>query len=147
IADHHPTALGARNGAADHDEAALDIHFRDFEVLRRDVLVAVVTVHLLVLEGLARILTAAGTTERTVRDRHAVRRFETAEIPALHGAGETAADCDTGHVDLLAFDEMIGLDDVADIEQVLRIDAEFRDLLPRFNLGLREIAAIGLGQT
>src|SRR5262249_29660549 len=63
IAHHYPAALGARNGAAQHDEAALDIDLRDFHILRGDALVAVMAVHLLVLEGLARVLTAAGTAE------------------------------------------------------------------------------------
>src|SRR6202000_3318292 len=94
----------------------------------------------------ARILAAAGAAQRAVRDRHAVRRLETAEVPALHGAGEAAADGDAGHVDLLALDEMIRLDQVADVEKVRRIDTKFCQLLPRLDLGLREVPAVGLGE-
>src|SRR5690242_18426602 len=129
IAHHHPAALGARHRAADHDEAAFDIDLGDFEVLRRHAIHAVMAVHLLVLEGLARILTAARTTERTVRDRHAVRGFETTEIPALHRAREPTADGDARDVDLLARHEMVGLKHVTHIEQVRCIDAEFHELL------------------
>src|SRR5215472_2045668 len=107
IADHHPAALGTRDRALDHDEAAFDIDLRHFEVLRGHVVDAVMAVHLLVLEGPAGILAAARTTQRAVRDRHAVARFETAEVPALHGAGEAAADGDARDVDLLAGNEMV----------------------------------------
>src|SRR6185312_15081171 len=118
VAHHHPAALGTRHRAADHDKAALDVDFGDFEVLRRHAIHAVMAVHLLVLEGLARILTTARTTERTVRDRHAVRGFQPAEIPALHRAGKSPADGDTRDVYLLAGDKMVGLKHVTHIEQV-----------------------------
>src|SRR6185312_9103557 len=146
VAHHHPAALGTRHRAADHDEAALDVDFGDFEILRRHAIHAVMAVHLLVLEGLARILAAARTTERTVRDRHAVRGFQPAEIPALHRTRETAADGDARDVDLLAWNEVVGLQHVTHIEQVRRIDAEFHELLLRLHFRFREVAAIGLGQ-
>jgi hypothetical protein len=63
-------------------------------------------------------------------------RFQSAEIPALHRAGKTAADRDARDVDLLARHEMISLDQVAHIEQVRRIDAEFRELLFRLDFSL-----------
>jgi hypothetical protein len=63
IAHHHPATLGSGHCAADHDETALDIDLGDFEILRGHVVGAVMAVHLLVLESLARILTAAGTTQ------------------------------------------------------------------------------------
>src|SRR5665213_1119023 len=147
VAHHHPAALGARHRAAHHDEAALDIDFRDFEILRCDVLVAVMAVHLLVLESLARILTAARAAQRAVGDRHAVRRFKAAEIPALHGAGETTADGDACDVHFLAGHEMIRLQQIAHLKQVLRIDAEFREFLAGLHFGLRELTAIGLAET
>src|SRR4029079_15016538 len=109
--------------------------------------------HLLILERFAGILTSARAAERSVRDRDAVRRFETAEIPPLHRTRETAANCDAGHVDLLTRHEVMGLNKVSDFEQVLRIDAEFRELLLGLDFGFRKIAAIyfrkalGFGKT
>jgi hypothetical protein len=76
-----------------------------------------------------------------------VRGFETAEIPALHRAGETAADGDARDVDLLAGNEVVRLKHIAHIEQVRCIDAEFHELLLRLDFRFREIAAIGFGQT
>jgi len=70
--------------------------------------------------------------------------FKAAEIPALHGAGETTTDGDAGHVDLLTFNEVRSENFVADIEQVLRIDAEFRDFALRLYLGFGEMSALGL---
>ena len=70
--------------------------------------------------------------------------FQTAEIPALHGAGEAAADGDAGDVHLLAGDEMIGLQRVAHFQQVAGIDAEFRHLAAGFDFRLGELAAFGL---
>src|SRR3569832_2215615 len=63
IAHHHPTALGTRHCAAHHDQPALDIDLGHFQILGGDIVDAVMAVHLLVLEGLARILTAAGAAQ------------------------------------------------------------------------------------
>ena len=41
---------------------------------------------------------------------------------------------------------MIGLDEIADFEEVLRIDPELGDLLARLDFSLRKVAAVGLGQ-
>ena len=100
--------------------------------------------HLLVLEGLAGILTAAGRTDRTVRDRHAVRGAQAAEIPALHAAGKALADRGAGDVDELADHEMVRGDLGADRDQRVIADAEFHDLALRLDLGDGEIAALGL---
>ncbi|KAK0348335.1 hypothetical protein LTR94_037668, partial [Friedmanniomyces endolithicus] len=62
--------------------------------------------HLLALEDLARILTLAGRTMRTVRNRHAVRGAQTTEVPALHGAGKALTNGMALDVDLLAREEM-----------------------------------------
>src|SRR6185437_3990725 len=144
VAHHHPAALGARHRAAHHDQAALDIDFRHFQVLGGDVVDAVMAVHLLVLEGLARILTAAGTAQRAVADRNAVRRFKTAEIPALHGAGKAAADGDARDVHLLARHEVVGLKLIAHFQHAAGIDPELRHLAAGLDLGLGELAALGL---
>src|SRR3984957_3034345 len=116
VAYHHPAALGAGNGAAHHDQAAFDIDLGHFQILGGDIVHAVMAMHLLVLERLARILAAAGTAQRAVADRDAMAGFKSAEIPALHRAGETAADGDAGDVHLLAGDEMVRLKLVAHVE-------------------------------
>src|SRR5215831_518786 len=75
-----PAALGAGNGAFDEDQAALDIGLDDAKVERGDAIDTHVAGHLLVLPGLAGVLTAAGRTDRAVRDRHTVRGAQTAEV-------------------------------------------------------------------
>src|SRR3569623_3019539 len=144
IANGNPAALGARNRAVNHDQATLDVDLGHLQIQGGVAIDAHVARHLLVLEGLARILTAAGRTDRTVRDRHTVRGAQTAEVPALHAAGETLADRDAADVDELAFDEVIGGDFRADRDQRIVADAEFRELALRLDLRLGEVAAIGL---
>src|SRR5690242_1686658 len=102
------------------------------------------TGHLLALEGLAGILTAAGAADRAMRDRHAVRGAQTREIPALHAAGKALADRGAAHVDELADDKMIGGDFGADRNEGVFGDAEFRDLALRLHVDLAERAAVGL---
>ncbi len=128
IAHRDPAALGAGNGAFDQDQAALDVGLDDAKVERGDAIDTHVAGHLLVLPGLAGVLTAAGRTDRTVRDRHAVSGAQTAEVPALHAAGKTLTDRGAGDVDELADDEVVGLDLGADRDQRVLGDAEFRDL-------------------
>ncbi|KIU01346.1 hypothetical protein QU38_02110, partial [Staphylococcus aureus] len=118
----------------------------DAQVQRGDAIDAHVAGHLLVLEGLARVLTATGRTDRTVRDRHTVRGAQTAEIPALHTAGEALTDRGAGDVDELADDEVIGLDLGADREQRVLGHAELGDLALRLDLGGGELAALRLRQ-
>src|SRR4030095_12431347 len=102
VADADPAALGAGNGALDEDQAALDIGRDHAQVQRGDAVDAHVAGHLLVLPGLARVLAAAGRTDRAVRNRHAVSGAQTAEVPALHAAGKALADRGAGDVDELA---------------------------------------------
>src|SRR5665647_2322181 len=144
IAYGNPAALGARHRTLDQDQAPLDVGLDHFEIERGDAVDAHVTGHLLVLEGLARVLTAAGRTDRAVRDRHAVRGAQAAEVPALHAAGKTLADRDAADIDELTFDEMIGGDFSADRDQGILGDAEFRKLAARLDVGLTEITAVGL---
>src|SRR5689334_18717215 len=63
IAHRYPAALGAGNRALDKQEAPLDIGLHDLEIERRHPLDTQMTRHLLVLERLARILTAAGASD------------------------------------------------------------------------------------
>src|ERR1700743_1469872 len=139
-----PAALGAGNGAFDEDQAALDVGLDDAKIERGDAIDAHVAGHLLVLEGLAGVLTAAGRTDRTVRDRHTVGGAQTAEIPALHAAGKTLTDRGAGNVDELADDEVVGLDFRANRDQRVFRHAELGDLALGLDLGDRELSAFGL---
>src|SRR6204780_4876272 len=96
VTHRDPAALGARHGAFDHDEAARHVGLHDLEIERGHPVDTKMAGHFLVLEGLAGVLAAAGRTDRTVRDRHAVGGAQTAEIPALHAAGKTLTDRSTG---------------------------------------------------
>src|SRR5437588_2570694 len=92
IAQPDPAALGSRYRAFDQHEPALDVGHHHLEIERGHPVDAHVAGHLLVLEGLAGILAAAGRAVRAVRDRDAVGGAQTAEIPALHRTGEALAD-------------------------------------------------------
>src|ERR1700742_3147935 len=144
VAHRDPAALGAGNGAFDQDQTALDVGLDHAQVERGDAIDAHVTGHLLVLEGLAGVLTAAGRTDRAVRHRDAVGGAQTAEIPALHAAGKALADRSAGDVDELTDHEMVSLDFGANRDQPVLRDAEFRDLALRLDLGDGELAALGL---
>src|ERR1700720_4802649 len=102
--------------------------------------------HLLVLEGLAGILAAAGRTDRTVRDRDTMGGAKAAEIPALHAAGEALTDRGAGDIDELADHEMIGLNLGSDRDQRVFRHAKLGDLALRLDLGDRELAAFRLRQ-
>src|SRR5262245_39867485 len=91
ITHRHPAALGAGNRPFDKQEATLHIGLHDLEIERRHALDTEMTRHLLVLEGLAGILTAAGAADRAVRNRHTVRGAQATEVPALHAAGKALA--------------------------------------------------------
>src|SRR5262245_27485901 len=74
VAHRDPAALDAGDGALDQDQSAFDVGLHDLEVERGHAFDAHVPGHLLVLEGLARILPPAGRAVRAVRDRNAVAR-------------------------------------------------------------------------
>ena len=133
-----------RDSALDQDQAALGVHADDGQVLLGDDFLAVVAGHLLALEGLARVLTLAGRTVRTVRQRDAVRGAQTAEVPALHGAGEALTDGLALDVDLLARQEVIGRQLGAHVQQSIRVNAELGHIVLRFDLGLGENFALSL---
>src|SRR5262245_15175871 len=119
VAHRDPAALVARHRALDQDEAARDIGLHHFQIERGHALDTQVAGHLLALEGLARVLAAASRPMRTMRDRHAMRGAQAAEVPALHRPGKTLADRRAGHVDILADDKMVGRDLGGDREQRL----------------------------
>src|SRR3978361_2097936 len=146
VAHRNPSALAAGNGAFDEDQAALDVGPHHTQIERGDAIDTHVAGHLLVLEGLAGVLTSAGRTDRTVRNRHAVGGAQTAEIPALHAAGKTLADRGAGDVDELTDHEMIGLNFGANRDQRVFRHAEFGDLALGLDLGDRELAALRLRQ-
>src|SRR6516162_372766 len=146
VAQRDPAALGARHRAFDQDEAALDVGLHHLEIERGDALDSHVTRHFLVLEGLAGILAAAGGTDRAMRDRHAVRGAQPAEIPALHATGKAFADRGPGHVDKLPDDEVIGGDLGTDRDQIALLHPELGELALGLDLGDGEMAAVRLGQ-
>src|SRR5712691_6463153 len=145
IAQRDPAALGAGDRALDQNEAALDVGLHHLEIERGDAIDAHMAGHLLVLEGLARVLPAAGRADRAVRDRHAVRSAQTTEIPALHAAGKAFADRGAGDVDELADDEMVSGDLGADRDQAVLLDPELGELALGLDLGDRKMPAVGLG--
>jgi hypothetical protein len=109
--------------------------------------------HLLALEHAARVLTLTGRAVRAVRDRHAVRGAQTAEVVPLHGTGEALADRGAGDVHVLTFEVVVGDDFLTDVQQVLGIDAELGKLALGLHAGLGEVTAhrrgdpLGLGRT
>src|SRR4051794_26466017 len=72
VADGDPAALVAGHRTLDQDETALDVGLHHLEIERGDAIDAHMSRHLLILEGLARILPAAGRTDRAMRNRDAV---------------------------------------------------------------------------
>src|SRR6476620_42036 len=146
VAQGNPTARSAGHSTLDQDQAPLDVRLHHFEIERSDALDPHMPRHLLVLEGLARILAAAGRTDRTVRDRYAMGGAQPAEVPAFHAAGKPLADRGAGHVDELTDDEMIGSDFRADRDQVALLHPELRELAFRLDLGRGEMATRRLGQ-
>src|SRR5262249_17781192 len=113
------------------------------EIERGDALDAHVAGHLLVLEGLAGILAAAGRAVRAVRDRHAVGGTQAGEVPALHRTGEALADGGAGDIDELPDNKMVGGDFSADRNQLVLCNTELGKLALGLDLGRREIAAVG----
>src|SRR5215468_196925 len=146
VAQRDPAALGAGHRAFDQDEPALDVGLHHLEIERGDALDAHVTRHFLVLESLAGILAAAGGTDRTVRDRNAVRGAQPAEVPALHPTREALADRGPGHVDKLPDDEVIGGDLGTDRDQIALLHPELGELALGLDLGDGEMTAVRLGQ-
>src|SRR5580693_1319343 len=145
VAHRDPAAFDAGHRAFDHDEAARDVGLHDFEIERGHTVHAKMTGHLLVLEGLAGVLAAAGRADGAVRNRYAVARAQAGEIPALHAAGKALAGRSAGDVDILADDEMIGRDLGADRDQAVVVDPKLRELALGLDLGNGEMAAVGLG--
>src|SRR5512132_2428223 len=114
VSDGQPAALVTRNRALDEQQAADRVRADDLEILLRAVTGTHVTGHLLVLEDAARILAVTRRTVRTVRDGNAVGSAQTAEAPALHGAGEALALRHARDVDQLAGNEVLCADARAD---------------------------------
>src|SRR5882724_3528346 len=79
VTHRDPSALGAGNGAFDEDQAARDVGLHHTQIERGDAIDTHVTGHLLVLEGLARILSATGRTDRSMRHRDTVGGAQAAE--------------------------------------------------------------------
>src|SRR5215472_14381304 len=144
VAHHDPSALGAWHRTGEEQEAALGIGGDHLEIERGHPVDAPVARHLLFLEGLARVLAAAGRAERAVRDRHAVGGAQPGEIPALHDPGKSAADRGARHVHELAGQKMIGSDLGPDRDQLLVAHPKLGQLALGLDLGGREMPALGL---
>src|SRR6476661_5734667 len=145
VADGQPGALVAGHRALDEQQAADRVRTDDLEVLLGAIAGAHVARHLLVLKHAARILAVAGRAVRAVRDRDAVGRAETAETPALHGAGKALALGHARHVDELARDEMVRRDVRANVEQRIVGDAELGDTRLGLDFSLAESGTLRLG--
>ena len=78
-----------------------------------------------------------------VGDGNAVGGAQAAEVPPLHGALEPLALVGAGDVDVLAFDEMVGGDLRAHLDQVLRAHPELGHLALGFHLGDGEVLTLG----
>src|ERR1700745_1064402 len=68
VAHPDPAALGAWNGAFDQGQATRDVGLHHTQIERGDAIDTHVAGHLLVLPGLAGVLTTTGRTDRAVRD-------------------------------------------------------------------------------
>jgi len=145
IAHQHIATLGTRYGALDEQQALFGIHARHFQILGGHALNAHMAGHLLVLEGLARILTVTGRTMRTVADGNPVRGFKPREVPALHRTREALTNRHTGHIHLLPRNEMRGRKDGAGFQHGIGSHAEFDNLTRRFHTSLREVTLVRLG--
>src|SRR5262245_50903745 len=146
VGQRDPAALGARHRAFDQDEAALDVGLHHLEIERGHALDSHVPRHFLVLEGFAGVLAPAGGADRAMRDRHAVRGAQPAEVPTLHAARKALTDRSAGHVDKLPDDEVIGGDLGAHRDQIALFHAELGELALGLDLGDGEMAAVRLGQ-
>ncbi|BDL39554.1 hypothetical protein MSPGM_21440 [Methylorubrum sp. GM97] len=69
---------------------------------------------------------------------------QTAEVPALHTAGEPLTRAGARHINELARDEVVGRDFGTDRDQRVLGHAELGELLLGLDLGDREAAALGL---
>src|SRR5579875_1014227 len=134
-------AVEAGHRADDVDEAALGIGAEDLQILRGHAFDAVMAGHLLVLEGLARILALTRRAVAAVRDRNAVGRAQAAEIPAAHRARIAAALGGARDVDELTGDEMRRRKLGADLEHRVGRHAKLDQLCLRLDLRLRVMAA------
>src|SRR5262245_16217274 len=86
VPHHDPATLGAGHRSFNQNEAPLDVGLNHAQIEGGDPLDAEMSGHLFVLEGFAGVLTAAGTADRAMRDRDAVRCAQASEVPALHAA-------------------------------------------------------------
>ena len=74
-----------------------------------------------------------------------MRRAQTAEVPALHGAGKALTDGDARDVYLLAGDKVVSADFGADRQKVVLGDAKFAHDRLWLDLGAGKLAALGCG--
>ena len=135
----------ARDGAADEDQTPISIDAPHEDVLSGDGFLTEVASHLLALEHLARVLTLASRTVRTVGHRDAVRGAKTAEVPALDSAGEALTDRYALDVHALTDNKVVCGDFSANFDQLVLGDTEFRHDALGLDRRLGEVTARGLG--
>src|SRR5690606_9173304 len=136
------------DGALDCDQAALGVDLDHLQALRGLGVGAHVAGHLLARKHATRGLALADRAGRAVRQRVAVRRVAHAEVPALDRALEALALGDALDVDDLADLEDVGLDFTTDLEvgDLVVGHAQFPQAATGFDLGLGQVAGLGLGQ-
>ena len=137
-------ALGLTPRARLFDQTTVGVDRCHFEVQRGDPLYPKMARHLLVLEGLARVLAVTRRTQRAMADRHAVAGLKAGEVPALHATGEALALGGAADIDLLAGAEMRGGQGRTWLQQRIRGNPEFHQLLLRLNLRFCVVASLRL---
>ena len=147
-AHDHATALRTRDGAADQEQVALDVHFDDLQVFHGAAHHAHVTRHALALEHAARRLALADGARGTMRQRDTVGGMVAGEVVPLHGAGKALADGGAGHVDDFADLETVDLELGAFLQvRTLTLgEAEFHQAAARAHRRLRQVAGGRLGE-
>src|ERR1700733_650786 len=144
VAHSDPPASVPGHRAFDQNEAALGISAHHAKVLRRHAISSHMAGHLLVLPGLAGILTPAGGPMRTMRDRHAVGGAQPAKVPPLHRPRKSLADRHAGDIDILPDGEVIGGDLRPDRDHLVLFAPELGEPHLRLDMGDGEAAALRL---
>ena len=146
VLEIHDPALGAGDRAADGDHIQLGIDLDDVEVLNGDLIDAHVAGLLLAREDAAGIGARAHGARMTVDRAAAVAGGRTALAVALDDAGVAVTLADTGDVDLVAFGEHVGLDDVADFEIAGILKTELLEVLDEAYAGGLQVTLLALAE-
>ena len=146
VADDDDAAVGTRDRALDEQQVALGVGLDDLQVERGHLLVAHLAGHPHPLEHPAREGARTDRARRPVVLVVAVAGALALEVVALHRAGEALAPADRGDVDLGAGGDGVDGDLLADLVAVDRVEAQLDQALAGGDVGLGEVAGLGLGQ-